>query len=327
MQSCPLPCPPRVEDISHRVSVQPHARAQQTVVQAGEPGTWFGIVLTGDLIVELPNFELTVGPGTFIGEMTLWMEGTSRSATMRGKEPGGMIATMLVDEVGGFVEKNPAVGAKLLSLMAGSAIGKQIDNMRRTLRNAATSSNRMELLDHGSGAEAESAAAAFTKMLSGEGFDAAESDAIASAAQYGRFRSEQKLAQPGSSWPSYVAFILSGSLELSPWSLQVDQGGIVGAMDYFGETYFGETCSVKAVGDGRLATLSFAALDTIIFANGAKGPLVEKLLKLMGGFAMLTCSSMTVTDADGADRPLKQLSMVAERESQKAKTKEVRNEG
>ena len=38
----------------------------QTLVQRGEPGTWFGVVLSGTIIVELPTFQVTLPIGSII---------------------------------------------------------------------------------------------------------------------------------------------------------------------------------------------------------------------------------------------------------------------
>ena len=63
--------------------------AGQTIVEKGERGSWFGILLTGDVGAELPGgVEVVLSPGTLIGEMTLWTAGSVRSATIKGKAPG-----------------------------------------------------------------------------------------------------------------------------------------------------------------------------------------------------------------------------------------------
>ena len=67
----------------------------QKVVEKGEMGTWFGVLLSGTLKVLLPNSTtVTMHPGAVIGEMAVWKEDSVRNASMEGGERG-LIATML----------------------------------------------------------------------------------------------------------------------------------------------------------------------------------------------------------------------------------------
>ena len=297
--------------------------ADQTVVQRGESGSWFGILLTGDLVVELPGGDtVSVPPGTLIGEMTLWQPGAVRSATIRGKAPGGLIATMLVDELSSFCDANPRVGAKLMTLMGRSAIGKQVDNMRRTLRQRDRVGHELQLTPYASAASdpvAIDASEAFMALLLGRQFSPEEAEQLVSECSFGPFSEDQVLAKPGSSWPSLVAFVLTGSLLMEPWSLELGPGSIIGALGFFGETLFGEASSIVATSSGTIATISFAALNRlfwlesramtpgahtggVVFAedtslaapapapkSGAGGLLIDKLVRVLGSYAMHMC--------------------------------------
>ena len=165
--------------------------ADEPIVEAGEPGSWFGILLTGDLVVELTGAEIAVSPGTLIGEMTLWVPNSTRSATLRGKAPGGLIATMLVEELAPFCEKHPGVGAKLMTLLGRSAIGKQVDNMRRTLRQRGSATPFLELHDALSMPQGEQCARALAELLGEHSFSPAECNQIVARCQFATVAAEQ----------------------------------------------------------------------------------------------------------------------------------------
>lgn len=99
----------------------------ETLVERGEDGTWFGILLSGSVSIVLPdggNIELPAG--NIIGEMVIWVDGTKRSASMKGGEPG-MVATMLTTDLPKFVSAHPAAGLKLMKLMGKSALSKNLE--------------------------------------------------------------------------------------------------------------------------------------------------------------------------------------------------------
>ena len=76
---------------------------EQVVMQKGESGSWFGVLLSGTLTVKITDTILIPIPaGAIIGEMAMWHRGAERSATIVGGQPG-LIATMLVDEIGSLM--------------------------------------------------------------------------------------------------------------------------------------------------------------------------------------------------------------------------------
>ena len=104
---------------------------KQMVLQKGEEASWFGILLSGSLSIALPGGgEISVWPGTIVGEMALWIEDATRAATISGAK-GGLIATMLVSELVPFLEKQPVVGSRLVELMAANSLRSSLDNLRR----------------------------------------------------------------------------------------------------------------------------------------------------------------------------------------------------
>ena len=230
--------------------------------------------------------------------MTLWTVGSVRSATIRGKAPGGLIATMLVDELPSFCEKHPDVGAKLMKLMGRSAIQKQVDNMRRALRSAMSPALQLSAGD-------DAAAAALKGILEEHAFTSDEAALVCASCQYGAFREGEVLAKPGSPWPPLVAIILNGSLTMAPWNLELTSGGCVGGLDFFGETLFGEAATIVGHADGTLAAMSFDSLNALLGLNndngeqeGAAGLLVDKLLRFIGGYSMQICEAAASSRRD-----------------------------
>ena len=104
---------------------------EQVVMQKGESGSWFGVLLSGTLTVKITDTILIPIPaGAIIGEMAMWHRGAERSATIVGGQPG-LIATMLVDEIGSLMVAYPAVGAKLMRMLGRTAISKTLENKQR----------------------------------------------------------------------------------------------------------------------------------------------------------------------------------------------------
>ena len=69
---------------------------EQVLVQRGERGTWFGIILSGSIEVHLPTGAIVPVPtGSIIGEMVIWNPNSKRAATMKGASGGGLVAIML----------------------------------------------------------------------------------------------------------------------------------------------------------------------------------------------------------------------------------------
>ena len=87
--------------------------AGQTIVQKGEAGTWFGVLLSGHLTVELPNANsIVIAAGELVGEMAVWQVGAKRSATIKGRT-AGHLATMLIEELQNFLVEHPVAGSSL----------------------------------------------------------------------------------------------------------------------------------------------------------------------------------------------------------------------
>ena len=57
----------------------------QTIVEKGETGTWFGILIKGSMRIPLPGFKIMLGPGSILGEMAIYEANSVRSATVEGE--------------------------------------------------------------------------------------------------------------------------------------------------------------------------------------------------------------------------------------------------
>ena len=122
-----------VDALSDHFSVMTFDKGQ-TILERGETGTWFGVLLSGTLSVVInPEIVFVQHPGTIIGEMAMWQSDSVRSATLKGAQPG-VIATMLVTELPQLVLDHPQAGAKLMRCMAQSAMSKTLSNTRNSRR-------------------------------------------------------------------------------------------------------------------------------------------------------------------------------------------------
>jgi CRP-like cAMP-binding protein len=160
----------------------------QTVVAKGESGSWFGILLSGQLVVDLGTFKIHIKAGSLVGEMVMWVADSVRSATLLGDEPG-LIATMLVDELSTFVEDCDQTGPKLMRMMGNSAIGKALDNMKRSRASAVKTKLRwLEELKMGR----KTAAEHLQSALAEKGLDEEEVKLVCQRAQYCSFSAKAR---------------------------------------------------------------------------------------------------------------------------------------
>ena len=182
----------------------------QPVMQKGEQGTWFGVLLSGSLAVELVDGELVIRPGALIGEMAVWGgPNARRSTTMKGRH-AGLIATMLLSELQGFVASFPEVGNLLMRMLGRIALEKQIDNMKRERSASITPALKWQkVVPKGRGFHANQA---FQKQLANRlgryGLDENQADTLCGVAQYHSFESEgEVLVQEGQRW-DYILIVL-----------------------------------------------------------------------------------------------------------------------
>ena len=255
----------------------------QVVMQKGEQGTWFGVLLEGSLAVEIPGVTIVVPAGAIVGEMAMWQRGATRSATLKGHEKG-LIATMLVDDLPQLYAASPATCAKLMRQMGQTALSKQVENVRRARsqamkptipwRSDAPTKRERELAKRGQppaankadrAAEQQQAAcdSLFTELLCDKGFEADEAALLVDLAQYHHFRGEEQLLMEGQAWP-YVMFVVQGAVNLERYNLEVCDGGQVGAVEYYGCNLFTDTSALRGSSVGILAGIHTGKLKRLI---------------------------------------------------------------
>ena len=252
----------------------------QVVMQKGEQGTWFGVLLEGSLAVEIPGVTIVVPAGAIVGEMAMWQRGATRSATLKGHEKG-LIATMLVDDLPQLYAASPATCAKLMRQMGQTALSKQVENVRRARsqamkptipwRSDAPTKRERELAKRGQppaankadrAAEQQQAAcdSLFTELLCDKGFEADEAALLVDLAQYHHFRGEEQLLMEGQAWP-YVMFVVQGAVNLERYNLEVCDGGQVGAVEYYGCNLFTDTSALRGSSSVLAGILRVSAAD------------------------------------------------------------------
>ena len=64
----------------------------QMLIESGKPGTGVYLVLEGRIVVEAPEGARELGPGSVIGERALFSEDGLRTARVRARTPGVVIA-------------------------------------------------------------------------------------------------------------------------------------------------------------------------------------------------------------------------------------------
>ena len=107
--------------------------AGEKIMVKGEPGTWFGILLSGELRVQLPNgISVPLAEGSIIGEMAIWAKGGLRgNSVVAADYGGGIMAVMLVEDLRSLAVDHPTAGCQLMCVVGHAALAKQMDNLKR----------------------------------------------------------------------------------------------------------------------------------------------------------------------------------------------------
>jgi CRP-like cAMP-binding protein len=66
--------------------------AGKVLIERGQPGTGLFVVVEGTLVVEAPEGEREVGPGTVVGERALLSPDGTRTARVRALTDGTLVA-------------------------------------------------------------------------------------------------------------------------------------------------------------------------------------------------------------------------------------------
>ena len=86
--------------------------------------------------------------------------------------------------------------------------------------------------------------------------------------QYSEFQANQVLVEAGRDWP-FVCFVLRGSVSYDRWrTIEIDEGGIVGALDFFGVSTFSDLSALRALSDGVIAGVGAKQLEWLFARHG-----------------------------------------------------------
>jgi len=89
----------------------------QIIALEGDPGSGMFVVLEGDVSVEWRGGRVELGPGSFVGELTMLAPGGTRNARVRAATPVRCLA-LSRDEALHVVETEPSVALAMLKEVA-----------------------------------------------------------------------------------------------------------------------------------------------------------------------------------------------------------------
>jgi CRP-like cAMP-binding protein len=98
-------------------------------------------------------------------------------------------------------------------------------------------------------------------------FDDAELSLLVDRAQFQPFRSGQRLVGEGEHIDSVMVLLL-GSASFERWSVEVGEGGVLGAHEFFGVPSLSAASAVVAKGDGVLAGWTTLHLTELMAHDG-----------------------------------------------------------
>ena len=102
--------------LAERLSVIRFSAGEQIMVE-GETGTWFGILLSGQLLAQLANGGVVpISEGEIIGEMAIWNKGGVRANSVVAPAVGGVMAVMLCDDLRALTTEHPKAGCQLMQV-------------------------------------------------------------------------------------------------------------------------------------------------------------------------------------------------------------------
>jgi len=278
-----------------------------------ERGEWLAIVLSGSLVVEKEvnsaNSTIAVlGPGDVVGEMAALHPASERCATVRTRTPC-RLATLSMDELTDLLRDEPALGARLLSTLCRVAATRQLENAQRdrsalVSRNvewatevASPSTDDSGLMELHEAYRARLATHLVRQLASAPEsagrLDDAELTRLVDCAQFQPFKQGQRLVAEGEQLGG-VMLLLLGSANLERWNVEVAEGGVLGAHEYFGVGALSAASSVVARSDGVLAGWPDQHLTLLLESDGR---LAFKLLQCFGRYAMRL--GATVSQCEG----------------------------
>lgn len=101
------------EDVISRFTTVKQYRADEVVVLKGDPGTALLIVLAGEALVRLGEFEARFAPGDFLGEMA-FVDGKPRSAKIMASVEATRIAHLSREQMAVIDRDEPNLANRVL---------------------------------------------------------------------------------------------------------------------------------------------------------------------------------------------------------------------
>jgi CRP-like cAMP-binding protein len=91
--------------------------AGHVLIEHGQPGSGMFCITDGTVSVELPGGPVELGPGEFVGELTLLADGMTRVARVRATTTvrGLALGRLAFDEL---LEREPHVAVRMLPVLA-----------------------------------------------------------------------------------------------------------------------------------------------------------------------------------------------------------------
>lgn len=94
----------------------------RVLIERDQPGSGMFVIEEGAVTVELPAQTLELGPGEFVGELSLLVDGATRAARVQTARPTRCLAISRVD-FAQLLEDDPKIGAAMLPVLARRLIG------------------------------------------------------------------------------------------------------------------------------------------------------------------------------------------------------------
>ena len=91
--------------------------AGSVVIERDQPGSGMFVIEDGRVLVELPGQTIALGPGEFIGELSLLIDGAHRAARVRAEGPARLFAIGRADFLA-LLDDEPRIAIKMLPVLA-----------------------------------------------------------------------------------------------------------------------------------------------------------------------------------------------------------------
>ena len=178
--------------------------ANQPILKKGEPASWVGIILSGELAAYVDGKVVgTMGAGTIVGELAFFTGG-ERMADVNGSVDG-FIALMMTPHLLELLRAAPSTGCKLIRTLGTSALS-QLAYSR--------SEKALDWSGDGDGASLEVWQWASEAFEGVEGLTEADIEAFCQRVRIRRFKAGEILINRLSPTRDMLCFVTSGRVEL-----------------------------------------------------------------------------------------------------------------